>query len=404
LSRKNALPQAWHQNISGREVAMSKPRSIFEDVGGSPSEGQTALATGPAPRPGRRVPARRAITLWLMLIFALLLAMIVVGGITRLTDSGLSITEWRPVTGSVPPLDGAAWEAEFEKYRASPQYENLNRGMALSEFKSIYWWEWSHRQLGRIIGLVWAAGFVWFWARGRIPQGWTPRLLGLGLLGGLQGAIGWWMVASGLTGAMVSVASHRLAVHLGLAFVILGLIAWYVLQLRRGEAALLQARRQRNAGLMAWGSVLIAVSFAQILLGALVAGIDAGRNFTDWPLMAGEVFPSGAFVLEPAWANFLDNPALVQFNHRLLGYVLLILCGFAWVRSRSSAMINIRRAFDAMMLALLAQIVLGILTVLYGAPWQIAIVHQIGAVVLFVLVIRARFAALYPQEQRIRRG
>ena len=162
--------------------------------------------------------------LWLAILFALVVAMIVVGGMTRLTDSGLSITEWRPVTGAVPPTSEAAWATEFDKYRATPQFELMNRDMTLPAFKSIYWWEWSHRQLGRAIGAVWLLGFVWFWARGLLPPRWTPRLLTLGVLGGLQGAIGWWMVASGLTGAMVSVASYRLAVHLGLAFLILGLI------------------------------------------------------------------------------------------------------------------------------------------------------------------------------------
>jgi cytochrome c oxidase assembly protein subunit 15 len=377
---------------------MSKPRSIFEDVGEKGRE-------PPAPAPARRPRyARRGIALWLAVLFALVVAMIVVGGLTRLRDAGLSITEWRPVTGALPPTDAAAWEAEFAKYRATPQFEHANPDMTLAEFRVIYWWEWGHRQLGRLIGAVWALGFLWILARRAIPPGWTPRLLVLGLLGGLQGAIGWWMVASGLTGEMVSVASTRLAVHLGLAFLILGLIAWYVLALLRPEADLLQARRQRNEGLMAWGSVLIAVTFLQVLLGALVAGIDAGRNYPEWPLMAGAVFPPGAFELEPAWRNFLDNPGLVQFNHRLLGYVLVVIGLLAWWRSRASALADIRRAFDAMALMLLAQLGLGIVTVIHGAPWQVAIVHQLGAVALFTLVIHARFAALYPRPQRIARG
>jgi heme a synthase len=375
---------------------MSKPRSIFEEVGERPAAAEPA----PARRPRY---ARRAIALWLMLLFALVVAMIVVGGLTRLTDSGLSITEWRPVTGALPPMDAEAWQAEFEKYQAIPQFELVNPEMTLAEFQRIYWWEWGHRQLGRLIGVVWA-GFLWFWLRRQIPPGLASRLVGLGVLGGLQGAIGWWMVASGLTGEMVSVASYRLAVHLGLAFLILGLIAWMVMQLRREEPELVQARRQRNAGLVGWGSVLIGAAFLQILLGALVAGIDAGRNYTDWPLMGGEVIPSTAFNLEPGWSNFLENPGLVQFNHRVIGYVLLLLGAIAWWRSRASAMIHIRRAFDAMLLMLLVQLAFGVATVLYGAPWQVAITHQFGAVVLFVLTIRARFAALYPREQRIARG
>jgi cytochrome c oxidase assembly protein subunit 15 len=212
------------------------------------------------------------------------------------------------------------------------------------------------------------------------------------------------MVRSGLAPGMEAVASWRLAVHLGLAFVLLGLIAWYVLRLGRPEAELLQARRQRNEGLIAWGTVLIAVAFAQVLLGALVAGIDAGRNYTDWPLMGGEIFPSTAFNLEPAWLNFLDNPGLVQFNHRLVGYLLLLLGTAAWLRSRRSALDHIRGAFAAMAAMLVLQVALGIVTVLHGAPWPIAIFHQLGAVALFALIVRARFAALYPLPQKIARG
>jgi cytochrome c oxidase assembly protein subunit 15 len=377
---------------------MSKPRSIFEDVG---AETPAPAAAAPA---RRRPAARGAIAIWLGILFVLVALMIAVGGMTRLTDSGLSITEWRPITGALPPMDAAAWQAEFDRYRAIPQYELVNKGMTLEAFKTIYWWEWGHRQLGRVIGVVWALGFLWFWLRRRIPPGWTPRLLLLGVLGGLQGAIGWWMVASGLTGEMISVASHRLAVHLGLAFVILGLIAWQILQLSRSEADLLQARRQRNAALMGWGSVLIGVTFAQIVLGALVAGIDAGRSFPEWPLMAGAIVPPGILDLEPVWANFTQNAGLVQFNHRMLGYLLVLLGLVAWLRSRRTPMVHIRRAFDAMALMMIAQLGLGIATVLYAAPWQVAIVHQVGAVALFVLVIRARFAALYPRAQRIARG
>lgn len=373
-------------------------RSIFEEVG----EG------GPdpvAPAPVRRPPsARRAIALWLALLFTLVVVMIVVGGMTRLTNSGLSITEWKPLSGALPPADAAAWEAEFARYKAIPQATLLNPDITLEAFKRIYWWEWSHRQLGRLIGLVWAAGFLWFLARRQIPPGWTGRLLGIGALGGLQGAIGWWMVSSGLAPDMIAVASHRLAVHLGIAFVILGLIAWWVMTLRREDVDLLQARRQRNPGLMAWGSALAAVAFAQVLLGALVAGIDAGRGFPEWPLMGGRIVPPGAFDLTPAWTNFLDNPGLVQFNHRLVGYLLLVLGFWAWARSRRSALGEVRGAFDAMAVMLVAQLGLGIVTALYAAPWQVAIVHQLGAVALFVLILRARFAALYPRAQRIARG
>lgn len=377
---------------------MAKSRSIFEDVG------EKGTTPPPVAKPVEPAYARRGIAIWLSLLFALLVAMIAVGGLTRLTDSGLSITEWRPVSGALPPSDAAAWQSEFEKYQASPQYAELNQGMTLDEFKSIYWWEWGHRQLGRAIGAVWALGFLWFLARRQIPPGWTPRLLGLGVLGGLQGAIGWWMVSSGLQAGMWSVASYRLAVHLGIAFLILGLIAWYVLRIARPEAELLQARRQRNEALIRWGTVLVAVAFVQVVLGALVAGIDAGRSYTDWPLMGGEIFPSTAFNLTPLWSNFLDNPGLVQFNHRAVAYLLTILGIIAFVRSRSSSMEAIRGAFAAMLAMLVVQVGLGIATVMHAAPLSLSILHQLGAVVLFTLVIRARFAALYPKAQKIARG
>jgi heme a synthase len=377
---------------------MSKTRSIFEEV--KTSEKPVAQPQ----RARKRAFARRGIAIWLMILFVLVTVMIQVGGLTRLKDAGLSITEWKPITGALPPMDAASWEEEFARYREIPQFEIANPNMTLAQFESIYWWEWGHRQLGRLIGVVWLAGFLWFLARRKIPPGWTPRLLALGALGGAQGVAGWWMVTSGLGGEMVSVASYRLAVHLGLAFIILGLIASYVLRLNREQSALLQARRQRNEALMRWGTLLTGVAFAQILLGALVAGIDAGRGYIDWPLMGGEVFPSEAFIITPVWRNFLENPALVQFNHRLLGYALVIFGAMAWVRSRKSSMLHIRRAFDAVGIALLAQVVLGIATVMHASPWQIAIVHQLGAVVLFSLIIRARFAAHFPLAQRIARS
>ncbi|MFO1105917.1 MAG: COX15/CtaA family protein [Amaricoccus sp.] len=379
---------------------MAKTRSIFEEVGTS----EKPAVVPSAERRPKRGGARGPIAAWLILLFLLVALMIAVGGLTRLTDSGLSITEWKPVTGALPPMDDAAWTAEFDKYRATPQAEILNKDMTLGQFKAIYWWEWGHRQLGRTIGLVWAAGFLWFLARRQIPPGWVPRLLGLGLLGGLQGAIGWWMVASGLTGSMVSVASYRLAIHLGIGFAILGLIAWFVLQLQRSEGELLQARRQRSQRMARWGLALVATGFLQVLLGALVAGIDAGRNFPEWPLMAGQFVPPGLFELEPAWRNFLENPGLVQFTHRMVAYLLLTLALVAWLRSRSSALGSIRRGFASAFHMTLLQVALGIATALYAAPWPIAITHQVGAMALFVLILRARFLALYPRPERIARG
>ena len=328
--------------------------------------------------------------------------MIAVGGLTRLTDSGLAITEWAPVTGAVPPLSQAAWEAEFEAYRAIPEYQLQNRGMTLAEFQRIYWWEWGHRQLGRVIGLVWAAGFAFLYATSRVPPGWTGRLLLLGALGGLQGAIGWWMVSSGLRGTMLDVASYRLAIHLGLAFAILGLIAWYALLLGRPEAELVRARRGREDKLHRMTTGLMHFTLLQVVLGALVAGIDAGRSYTDWPLMAGGILPPQPFELAPWWRNFFENPGLVQFVHRVSAYLLAAFAVVVWLRGRRSPVASTRTAYDMVLGMTGVQLVLGVVTVLTVAPWWWAISHQLGAVVLWVLVIRARFLAGHPLPQSIR--
>lgn len=378
---------------------MSEKRSIFEEV----SEDS---ATRAAPTAGvidsARRGARGAIRVWLMVLFALVVLMIAVGGLTRLTDSGLSITEWKPVTGAIPPLSTEAWEAELEKYRQIPEYQLQNTGMSLEEFKVIYWWEWGHRQLGRVIGLVWALGFLFFLTTKRIPTGWTTRLLIPGVLGGVQGAIGWWMVSSGLTGEMLDVASYRLAVHLGLAFVILGLLAWYILSMGRSEADLLQARRGRDAKLFSLGTGLMHFAFLQILLGALVAGIDAGRTFNDWPGMAGQFFPPAAFTIEPVWRNFFENAGLVQFMHRMAGYLLIAFGVVVYLKARKSGNAATRGAFTAVLAMLILQMLLGIVTILYIAPLHLAILHQLGAVLLFCLILRARFLAQYPLAQSVR--
>ena len=387
---------------------MAGKRSIFEEVG-------QGVASAPPPQGGmisaKRPGARRGIRLWLVALFLMVAAMIAVGGMTRLTDSGLSITEWRPVTGAVPPLDEATWAAEFEKYRAIPEYQLQNKGMSLEEFKVIYWWEWGHRQLGRAIGLVWLFGFVGFLVARQIPPGWSGRLLGLGALGGAQGAIGWWMVSSGLTGTMLDVASYRLATHLGLAFVILGLIAWYVFLLGRSESELMQARRGREGKLFSMSTGLMHFAFLQILLGALVAGIDAGRAFPTWPDMNGSFFPADAFYVPdgnggslPVWHAFFENPGLVQFMHRMSGYLLFAFGVVVWLRGRKSAHGATRGAFHAVMAMMVAQMALGIAAVLTSAHVHVAITHQVGAVILWVLVIRARHLAGYPVAGSIREG
>jgi len=374
-----------------------KPRSIFEEVG--TTEKQVA-APGAIDQGG--AGARGAIRTWLMVLFALVALMIAVGGMTRLTDSGLSITEWKPVTGAIPPMSAEVWDSEFEKYKAIPEYQLQNTGMTLAEFKVIYWWEWGHRQLGRFIGLVWAAGFAYFYFTKKIPNGWTPRLLLLGGLGGLQGAIGWWMVSSGLSEGMLDVASYRLATHLGLAFVIFGYLTWFILRLSRREADLLQARRGADAKLWSLSTGLMHFAFLQIIWGALVAGIDAGRSYTEWPLMGGSFIPPTAFDLTPWWRNLFENAGLVQFIHRILGYGLFAFGLFVWLRAKNSGNVSTRFGFNLVLAMLSLQVVIGIITVLYAAPWNIAILHQFGAVVLWVLILRARFLTRYPHAQSVR--
>jgi heme a synthase len=376
---------------------MAKTRSIFQEV----DSVQKPQAT-PGGVTRDRGRARGLVRGWLMALFALVVMMIAVGGLTRLTDSGLSITEWAPLSGAIPPLSAAQWEAEFDAYRQIPEYQLQNRGMSMAEFKVIYWWEWGHRQLGRVVGLVWALGFVALWASRNILPGWTGRLLLLGGLGGLQGAIGWWMVHSGLQEGMLDVASYRLATHLGLAFFILGLIAWFIMKLGREEAQLMAARRDGDRRLKGLATGLLHLSFAQILIGALVAGIDAGRNYIDWPLMAGGFTPPGMWTLEPVWRNLFENDGTVQFIHRMVGYLIFLLAIGAWVAARRSARMATRRAFDWVALAILAQVVLGIVTVMHSSPWYIAIWHQLGAVLVLVLVLRARFLSIYPLPQSVK--
>jgi heme a synthase len=385
---------------------MAGKRNIFEEVGA----GQ--LVT---PQAGgidaRGHGARAGIRLWLMVLFTLVVVMIVVGGLTRLTDSGLSITEWKPISGMLPPMSDADWAAEFAAYQATPEFKLQNSAMTMEAFRTIFWWEWGHRFLGRVIGLVWAAGFVGFLVARKIPMGWTQRLLLIGVLIGVQGVIGWWMVSSGLTGQMVDVASYRLATHLGLAFVILGLIAWAVFLLGRRETDLMQARRGREDKLFRLSTGLMHFAFLQVLLGALVAGIDAGRGFPTWPLMNGQFFPADAFYVpdaaggvKPVWTAFFENPGLVQFIHRMSGYLLLVFGVVVWLRGRKSAYLATRNAFNAVIAMMLIQVGLGIAAVLTAAQLHTAITHQVGAIILWVLILRARYLANYPIAGSIRKG
>jgi cytochrome c oxidase assembly protein subunit 15 len=378
---------------------MNKSRNIFEDVD-IDKPNVSSFKGGYIDQD--RDEWRLGVSRWMKILFILVFLMVLVGGLTRLTDSGLSITEWNVIKGAIPPLSDIAWALEFDKYKNIPEYQLQNKGMSLGDFKVIYWWEWGHRQLGRFVGLVWLIGFVYLNLRKKIPNEWKFRMLFVGLLGGLQGAIGWWMVSSGLVGRMVDVASYRLATHLGLAFIILGTLFWFVMRVERTDVDLMQSRRRSNLQSIRWTSLLLVLSFWQILLGALVAGIDAGRGYIDWPMMNGEFLPSESFDYNPLWTNFFENPALVQFNHRILGYVLMALGIAAWFKSRSIAHRKLRIGFKAILIMMVAQMVLGIVTVMYAAPWYIAIFHQIGAVVLIVLILQTKFIANFPQEQSVR--
>ena len=380
---------------------MVSKRSIFEEVSDFDTErANPKIETGIIEK-AELISDRIQIRAWLICLSVLLVFMILVGGLTRLTDSGLSITEWKQILGAFPPVTEQAWDLEFEKYKLIPEYILQNSGMLLSEFKIIYWWEWGHRQLGRIIGLVWFLGFSWFLVSKKIPVGWTGRLLTLGALGGFQGAVGWWMVSSGLSNNMLDVASYRLATHLGIAFIILGFILWYTLILGLSEADLLVRLRTRDQSIYSKSTGLMHLIFLQILLGALVAGIDAGRNYVDWPLMAGGFLPPDLFALEPVWRNFFEDDGLVQFIHRMSGYILFLFGIYVWFRSRKSGNSQIRNAISLVMLIIFLQMTIGVITVMYSAPWHIAIFHQFGAIVLWYAIIRARFLAAFPPKQSL---
>lgn len=323
----------------------------------------------------------RAVALWLFAVAALVLTMVVVGGATRLTGSGLSITEWRPVTGVVPPLNDADWASEFAKYREIPQYQQINRGMSLAEFKTIYWWEWAHRFLGRLVGLVFAVPFAWFLIRRQLPARLIWRCSALFLLGGLQGAIGWWMVSSGLADR-VSVAPERLTVHLGLAFALLAGLTWTALDAWSGLArqTLPSPWGRRALGL----GVLI---YLQILLGALVAGNDAGFVYNDWPLMNGDLVPQG-YGAGGLWQTIAHEQGAVQLHHRLMGYLVTVMAVALAVgasRSRYLTPAAKQLAIAAGVLVVL-QAILGVATLMAGVPLWLGILHQLMAAIVLIAV------------------
>ena len=287
-----------------------------------------AVPFQPTVADARRTGSGRALRAWLLLLIVLVFAMVLVGGATRLTESGLSITEWQPVGGAVPPLGAAAWQEAFDLYRQSPQYELLNQGMSLADFKRIYWWEWAHRELGRFIGLVYIAGFLWFALRRKASGRTLVLLAGMGLLLGTQGLVGWIMVASGLEPGMTAVAPIKLTLHLVLACLFFAaLVAMYV---RLGGAEAERASSKARA----WAWLLLALAFVQIALGGLVAGHDAGLTYNTWPLMDGQLVPEGLALLRPSWLNLVDNVTTIQFNHRLGAYLLALAAVAYWFTLR----------------------------------------------------------------------
>ncbi len=319
---------------------------------------------------------RALVRWWLYFVCLLVFAMVVVGGATRLTDSGLSITEWKPIHGIIPPLSHAQWMEEFDKYRLIPEYQQINKGMSLLQFQFIYWWEWAHRFLGRIVGIVFVVPLVYFWATRKLENRLKPRLLLLLALGGLQGFIGWWMVSSGLT-ERVDVSQYRLAVHLTLACIIFA----YALWVARGLAP--HTANYAPAALTVLAPIVVLAIFIQIFVGALVAGLDAGLAFNDWPTMDGSIVPQGLLVLEPAWRNFFENPKTVQFVHRISGYVLVVLVIVQWLASRAPSTPAPHRVRAAILMWLaLAQAALGILTLVWQVPLPLALAHQAGAAIL----------------------
>ena len=328
-------------------------------------------------------PSRpRTLASWLFAVAGLIVLMVVVGGITRLTESGLSITEWKPISGVIPPLTDAAWQAEFAHYKRIPEYTQINRGMTLAGFKHIFFWEYSHRLLGRLIGLAFGLPLLWFAIKRRIPPGYGWRLVALLALGGLQGAIGWWMVSSGLA-VRTDVSHVRLAIHLITALVLLSGMVWTALDL----LSLAASRLATPATLRPLALAALALLFGQIMFGAFTAGLNAGYAFSSWPLMGDSFFPAGVPMIDPAWRNAVDNPVVVQFIHRWFAFVAAAALVVLALRSIRSGGVVAGRVLIGLVVL---QILLGISTLMSGVEIGIAVAHQANAA---LTLIAATFAA-----------
>lgn len=323
---------------------------------------------------------------WLFAIAALVFAMVAVGGATRLTGSGLSITEWQPIMGTLPPLSEVAWLDAFQKYQQIPQYQTLNKGMSLDAFKAIFWWEWGHRLLGRLIGVVFLVPFLVFVVRGRVSGSLAWKLAGLFVLGGLQGALGWFMVKSGLS-VRTDVSQYRLAAHLLLASVLLAALLWTALDV--GEHSRRRIRLKTLApGSALLGCAILALVFLQIGAGALVAGMKAGLAHNTWPLMDGHLIPTGLGAMQPWWENAFENATTVQFDHRMLAYVLVAVIAWQAVRVIGSADDErMRRSAAGLLGATACQIGLGIWTLLAHVPLHLALAHQATAMLVLAAAV-----------------
>jgi len=321
--------------------------------------------------------APSAVAWWLLTMAIMVLAMAVIGAITRLTESGLSITEWLPIAGAIPPMTEEAWEVALEKYRQIPEYQEVNKGMSLEAFKNIYWWEYIHRLWGRLLGLAFTVPMVWFWAKGKLPTALKPHVLVLFALGALQGYIGWWMVKSGLSGR-VDVSQYRLAVHLGIAVVIFAHSFWLFMRIKFDEtpAGPLESFRLTN-------KVIVWLIFLSIIMGAFVAGMNAGLAYNTWPRMDGQWVPAGLFVMSPWLVNFFENALTVQFIHRWVAQVAVVLIfvfGIWVLRSKPNKKLKI--AVIHLLIMAFVQLSLGIKTLMFGVPIPLAALHQMGAFLL----------------------
>lgn len=334
-------------------------------------------------RPQESTLAMRGVRIWLVAVAALVVGTLLVGGATRLTESGLSIVEWKPVTGTIPPLTAAEWTRQFEAYKTIPQYREMNLGMSLSEFKTIFWWEWGHRLLGRLIGAVFLLPFLWFLWRGVLSSDLKRKLWVIFALGGLQGAVGWWMVSSGLT-ERISVSQYRLATHFMLALLIFAAIVWTLRRLQIRPATVAPPRLKTTS------RILLALVFLQLYFGALVAGLRAGRVFNTWPEIDGAFIPAAErlFFEQPWWKNFFDNTLTVQFSHRMIAYALLVVAvlhAIDAVRSRIAPQAVAGALW--LLVAMVAQVIIGVMTLLQQVPIDLALAHQGTAIIVLTLTL-----------------